>query len=276
MTSCAPVWKRSGRRLVALASLALATGACSLLPHAYEPRSPQIPDARTVPLSSGSILTFVQEGSGPTVLFVHGSIADLRIWAAQRVPALKQYQLVAYSRRYHYPNAWDGNGSDYTDANHDRDLVALIRELHLGRVHLVGADTGAQVALDVARSHPELVRSLVLIDPQTADVASDRPGFLALAEQRDQVWGEMEAALRANDDAEKAARILYDWANASPGAYQALPPPFQGEILDNARVLAFQLATSAQRTGGGGWASWKARTRALSRISPWKGGGRAW
>jgi pimeloyl-ACP methyl ester carboxylesterase len=241
MTSRSPVWKWAGRPILVLTALAQAGSGCNYLPHAYEPRSPQIPDARTIPLSSGAILTFAQVGSGQPVVLVHGAIADLRIWNAQQGTALKAFRLVAYSRRYHYPNAWDGNGSDYTEANHDRDLVALIRELGLGRVHLVGHGTGAQIALEVARAHPELVRTLVLIEPQTAGVAGDRPGFAPLAEERDRVWTGMETALRA-DDAEKAAKQLFDWANASPGAYDALPPPFKGEILDNARILPFQLA----------------------------------
>jgi len=228
-----------------LSTLALSASACSSLPHAYEPRSPQIPDARTIPLSSGAILSLAQVGSGQAVVFVHGAIADLRSWNAQQSPVLKPFRLVTYSRRYHYPNAWGGNGSDYTDANHERDLVALIREMGLGRVHLVGHGTGAQVALAVAKSRPELVRTLVLIEPQMAGVAGDRPGFAPLAEQRDQVWAAMEKALKA-DDAEKAAKQLFDWANASPGAYDALPAPFKGEILDNARLLPFQLAHPPQ------------------------------
>lgn len=224
----------------ALGLLALLAGGCQYMPHAYEPRSPQIPDARTIPLSSGAVLTFVTEGSGVPVVFVHGSIADLRIWAAQRGPAFKGTQRVAYSRRYHYPNAWSGNGSDYTDANHDADLVAIIRELHLGRVHLVGHGAGGRLALEVALAHPEMIRSLTLVEPLTPSVAAGRPGFERLAGQQDSVWVSMETALRA-DDADRAAKTLFDWENQNAGAYDALPPPFRGEIQDNARTLPFQL-----------------------------------
>jgi esterase len=229
-----------GPRPLALGLVALLGGACQYMPHAYQPHSPQIPDARTIPLSSGAILTFTREGSGPAVVFVHGSIADLRIWAAQRGPAFQKYQLVAYSRRYHYPNAWNGNGSDYTDANHDADLLALVRELQLGRVHLVGHGVGGRLALEVALAHPEVVRSLTLVEPLTPSVAAGRPGFDRLAGQQDSVWAAMEAALRS-DDADRAAKTLFDWENQNPGAYDALPPPFRGEIQDNAHILPFQL-----------------------------------
>jgi len=222
-------------------AMALLAGACQYMPHSYEPRSPQIADSRTIPLSSGAILAFVTEGSGAPVVFVHGSIADLRVWAAQRGSAFKGWQRVAYSRRYHYPNAWDGNGSDYTDANHDADLLALIRELHLGRVHLVGHGAGGRLALEVALAHPEVVRTLTLVEPLTPSVAAGRTGFDRLAGQQDAVWTAMETALRA-DDPDRAARTLFDWESQNAGAYDALPPPLRGEIQDNAGTLAFQLA----------------------------------
>jgi non-heme chloroperoxidase len=215
-------------------------GGCQYMPHAYEPHSPQIPESRTVPLP-GAILTFVTQGSGQAVVFVHGNIADLRIWSEQRGPAFKRYQVVSYSRRYHYPNAWDGNGKDYTEANNDQDLANLIRALHLGRVHLVGHGSGAQIAVEVALGHPELVRTLVLVEPATAAAAEGRPGFEPLAAERSQLAGQMQTAVRLEQD-EKAAAQLFDWASASPGAYEALPPPLKGEILDNATVLPFFLA----------------------------------
>lgn len=218
----------------------MAVSACNYMPHAYEPHSPQIPQARTIPLP-GAILTFVSEGSGQAIVFVHGNIADLRVWGEQRGPALKQYQRVAYSRRYHYPNAWDGNGSDYTEFNNQQDLVHIIRELHLGRVHLVGEGSGAQIAVGAALSNPELVRTLVLVEPAMAEAAVGRPGFETFATERAQLAEQMQTAVRLEED-DKAAKLLFNWASANPGAYDALPPPLQGEILDNARVLRFFLA----------------------------------
>ncbi len=221
----------------ALATAAVGVG-CQYMPHAYEPSSPPIPEARTIPLP-GAILTFVSEGSGPGVVFVHGNMADLRIWTDQR-PALKRYQVVSYSRRYHYPNAWSGTGADYTEANNAQDLVSLIHELHLGSVHLVGEGSGAQLAVEVALSHPGLVRTLVLVEPAMAAAAAGRPDFEPLAAAHSAL-GRTLASLKVEED-EKAAKLFFDWANASPGAYEALPPPFKGELLDNVRVLPFFLA----------------------------------
>jgi non-heme chloroperoxidase len=223
-----------------LSVCALGLSACQYMPHAYEPHSPVITEARTVPLPGG-ILTFVSAGSGQSVVFVHGNIADLRIWSEQHGAAFKRFQLVSYSRRYHYPNAWEGKGADYTEANNDQDLVNIIQALHLGRVHLVGHGSGAQIVTEVALSHPELVRTLVLVEPATAAVAVGRAGFEPLAAGRSELAGQMQVAVQ-HDDSEKAAKLLFNWANANPGAYEALPLPLQGEILDNATVLPFFLA----------------------------------
>jgi len=228
------------RRVSCALGAAVVLASCQYMPHAYEPHSPQIPEARTIPLP-GAILTFVSEGTGQPVVFVHGNIADLRIWSEQRGPPFREYQVVSYSRRYHYPNAWDGKGKDYTEANQDQDLVHLIRELHLGSVHLVGHGSGAQIAMEVALGHPELVRTLVLVEPATGTAAEDQPAFQGLAARRDELNSELEAALKL-DQAEKAAAILYDWDNASSEAYATLPLPLKGEILDNATVLPFFMA----------------------------------
>ena len=225
---------------LALAAAALALAGCQYMPHAYEPHSPPIPESRTVPVP-GNILTFTTTGSGQPIVFVHGNLADLRVWAAQLAPALQRYQLVAYSRRYHYPNAWFGNGTDYTDANNVQDLLNVIRELNLGRVHLVGHGAGAQLAAEVALGHPELVRTLVLIEPGTLAAAVMDADFANLAGERARLFAQLDTTLRAQEY-EKAARLLFDWASSSNGAYDALPPPLKGEVLDNATVLGFFLA----------------------------------
>jgi pimeloyl-ACP methyl ester carboxylesterase len=60
-----------------------------------------------------------------------------------------RYHVVAYSMRYHYPNAW-------TEGQYSYQVVALFQALNLGPVHLVGHSYGGVVAAFVAKEHPEL------------------------------------------------------------------------------------------------------------------------
>src|SRR5208282_511277 len=57
---------RLGRGALAVAALAMA--GCQYMPHAYEPQSAQIPEARTIPVQ-GAFLTFTSVGSGQPVVF---------------------------------------------------------------------------------------------------------------------------------------------------------------------------------------------------------------
>jgi pimeloyl-ACP methyl ester carboxylesterase len=74
--------------------------------------------------------------------------------------------VIAYSQRYHYPNAWIGDGSDINSTSvHAGDLAALIVSLRLGRVHLIGSSYGSDIVLRLAVEHSELVRTLVVAEP---------------------------------------------------------------------------------------------------------------
>jgi pimeloyl-ACP methyl ester carboxylesterase len=53
--------------------------------------------------ANGLSFHYVDEGSGPPVLLVHGSIADYREWSRQIAPLSQHYRVIVYSRRYHWP-----------------------------------------------------------------------------------------------------------------------------------------------------------------------------
>src|SRR5581483_9402800 len=102
---------------------------------------------------------YVERGQGTPVVFVHGSLGDYRTWGRQMEPFSQRYRVIAYSRRYHYPNRWSGDGRDYSPSLHAGDLTAILAKL-TGRepAHLVGASYGAAIALTMALNQPEAVR----------------------------------------------------------------------------------------------------------------------
>jgi non-heme chloroperoxidase len=114
---------------------------------------------------NGSGFEFIEEGHGTPVIFVHGSLNDYRIWKDQMEPFSKKYHAIAYSRRYHYPNKWTGDGSDYSIDLHAQDLAAFIKALGAGPAHLVGSSYGAYTSLMTSINSPGLVKSLVLGEP---------------------------------------------------------------------------------------------------------------
>src|SRR6185503_8015369 len=124
-----------------------------------------VPEVKSIFINGDSI-HYIDIGKGDPVVFVHGSLGDFRTWAGQMDTFAKNHRVIAYSRRFAYPNKQVINDSaDYTVIPHAKDLAEFIKALKLEPVHLVGHSYGAFIALLTTKDHPELVRSLMLGEP---------------------------------------------------------------------------------------------------------------
>ena len=94
-------------------------------------------------------------------MLLHPNTGSSRVWEYQ-IPAFtaKGYRLIMYDRRGWGRTQIDSSGPQPgTGAD---DLLALLDQLKLDRVHLVASAGGAFVGLDFALSFPQRVRSLVM------------------------------------------------------------------------------------------------------------------
>jgi non-heme chloroperoxidase len=106
----------------------------------------------------------IESGSGYPVVLVHGSASDYRTWEHQIEPLGAHFHVVAYSRRFHWPNDRIAEGAEYSMADQIDDLVNVLQTLDSDSAHVVGHSYGAYLALMVAIKNPNLVRSLVLAE----------------------------------------------------------------------------------------------------------------
>jgi pimeloyl-ACP methyl ester carboxylesterase len=189
---------------------------------------------------NGAELHYVERGMGDPVVLVHGAGAtDLRTWTGQLDPLAARYRVIAYSQRYHYPNAWAGDGSDiYSTRTHVADLAALIRELRLAPCHVVGSSYGGDIALLLAAQRPELVRTLVLGEPGLTLWLLRLPGGGALYQAYLDTIAPAARAVQ-DGDRETAARLFSD-AVLGPGVFDQLPSSTRERLKENARLLAFE------------------------------------
>lgn len=182
-------------------------------------------------------LAYVEAGRGDPMVFIHGSLEDLRIWRRQVEAFSAGYRVVAYSRRYHHPNAAPGAGDPpYTAGIHAADLAGLIEALDLAPAHLVCSSFGGCVALMLAVARPELVRSLALAEPPLIPWLPDLPGGAPLAAAF--LAGAWEPARRAfqQGDLEQGVRFFHAAVMGS-GVFDLLSPAGQRMILDNAAEM---------------------------------------
>lgn len=186
-------------------------------------------------LVRGTNLAYVEQGRGEPVVLIHGWLWDYRVWSAQVPELSKRYRVIAYSRRYNYPNTPAGSGADYSTATDVADLVALIKALKLGRAHLVGHSAGGSIALLVARDHPKLVRSLTLGEAFMPDLLAQNPEAQSHLQSLSSIVDEAHKAFQ-NGDLPGAARILTDGIVGKKGAINQMPPERRSQVLENMKL----------------------------------------
>jgi len=114
---------------------------------------------------NGDSIHYLDMGKGDPVVFIHGVVGDYRTWGAQMDEFAKNHRVIAYSRRFAFPNKQMINDSvNLTVNSHAKDLSEFLMALNLGKAHLVGHSFGANTALITAIDHPELVHSLTLAE----------------------------------------------------------------------------------------------------------------
>ncbi len=160
----------------------------------------------------------------PRVVLVHGSATDRTTWSIQRGSSLAdQFDLVARDRDF----------SRTSVAEHAADLVDQIAD----RAVVVGSSFGAVIALELARTRPDLVAGAVLIEPPMR--SADDPAL-------DSVQREFHAELerRVSRDGGPAMGEFFLQSVLGLDAYARIPVMFRersaarwAEILSDSRAL---------------------------------------
>lgn len=191
---------------------------------------------------NGLSFTYVEEGSGPTVILVHGSVSDYREWSKQLAPLARHYRVIAYSRRFHWPNLPPGTDADASLEHQADDLAAIIKTLGITSTHIVGHSYGGAVALHLTLRHPELVQTLVLSEPAVSGVLAGSAENDAALKEGQALRAEMKEAF-ATGDAERIVRTYA--ARVAPGEFEKASPEVRQMLMAN--VPAFQLDYNSRR-----------------------------
>lgn len=138
---------------------------------------------------------YEDHGSGPTVVFAHGLGGNHAIWWRQIEYFTSFYRVITFD---HQGFGLSQRGSGVTDLAPSDALAALLDELELAEVVLVGQSMGGYTCWGYAVSHAERVRALVM---------SASPGPLINRDEMD-LRERQENLHRATADLTQPERVL--------------------------------------------------------------------
>lgn len=168
-------WTAAGAGGALIGGLALYSAAMARRAERAVPRDGELIEV------NGDRLHYVDKGSGPPILLIHGLGAQLRSFAHAMVDDLARDHRVILIDRPGSGYSQRGPGASPRLSAQADTMAAFIRELGLERPLLVGHSLGGALALTVALNHPDVVGGLALIAPLTQVVEEPPPVFRSLA-----------------------------------------------------------------------------------------------
>lgn len=132
--------------------------------------------------ASGRSIHYLDEGSGPAVLFAHGFFMDATMFAPQMKAFRDTRRVISWDLRGHGQSPADRAPFTYWDQA--ADGFDLMDALEIEAATVVGMSQGGYIALRMALAQPSRVERLGLIDTQAvAASAEEKAGYGALFEQ---------------------------------------------------------------------------------------------
>jgi pimeloyl-ACP methyl ester carboxylesterase len=162
-------------------------------------------------------------------------------------PFSAKYRTIAVSLRHYFPEPWRGDG-EFSLSQHVADLIAFIKQLGVGSVHLVGHSRGGTVALYAVVADSLIAKTLVFAEgglgmakfAETDPVEQEQTAQYVRSLTAKFADGDIDGGLEA-----VMTRI------SGPGAWQAMPETSRQVFRDNAWTLvAVCLTTRAGQLWG--------------------------
>jgi pimeloyl-ACP methyl ester carboxylesterase len=120
------------------------------------------PKMKRAPVIGGE-LEYEVRGDGKPVLLIHGSHIAGALLPLMSEPSLENYRLIRYHRR-----GFVGSTKHDSPCSLERqaaDALALLRYLGVKRAHIAGHSYGGVIAMQLACDAPDVVHSLMLLEP---------------------------------------------------------------------------------------------------------------
>lgn len=179
----------------------------------------------------------------PPLVLLHGFTGSTENWRTLQAALAPQHTTIAIDLLGHGQSDAPADPARYAMAQSARDVIALLRAVVPGPVHLLGYSMGGRLALYLALAHPQRVQRLVL--------ESASPGLAEAAARRARVAS--DEALADRIEAEGVPAFVAHWEQIPLFASQrSLPDAVRSRLHEQRlRNRTVGLANSLRGMGTG-------------------------
>ena len=168
----------------------------------------------------GSKLYYETTGEGFPLVFVHGGLADSRMWGEQFYSFADHFEVIRYDAR-----GFGKSEMPKTPFYPHQDLKALLDYLEAEKAFVLGLSMGGAISIDFTLEYPERIRALILAGPSVHGFAYSEE-FLKK--------GLELFTIAQEKGAEEATSVLFE----DPFWIYTLPSPEHMKARNNMRVMA--------------------------------------
>ena len=107
-------------------------------------------------------VNFTSEGTGKTIVLLHGFLENSTMWSAISKELSKKYRIICIDLLGH--GATENHGYIHTMQNQAAMVIAVLKHLRLRKYMLVGHSMGGYIALEICKLTPNNIKGLCLMN----------------------------------------------------------------------------------------------------------------
>jgi pimeloyl-ACP methyl ester carboxylesterase len=185
--------------------------------------------------NDGLQIAYVESGSGPPIVFLHGVGATKRMWEPQLSMLSERFRCIAIDYRGYGESDVPPEASLAKDARdqkaisraaYARDVIAVMDAAKIDVAHVCGCSLGGVVALETYDAKPARVKSLALVDtfayyPDGASTIEERVATLDKLGIEEFARTRAPGVLKPDAPADLIERVRADMASIPLSVYKA-------------------------------------------------------
>jgi pimeloyl-ACP methyl ester carboxylesterase len=184
---------------------------------------------------------YEETGMGPeTVVFSHGLLWSGKMFADQVEHLKNRYRLITYDHRGQGRSEVTAGGYDMDSLT--EDAVALMTALKAAPCHFVGLSMGGFVGMRLAARHPELIKSLVLMETSAQPEPPENVPRYRLLNMMVKVLGVWAVK-------KPVMKIMFGDKFLQDGSRKALRKQWERELTSNSKTITHSVNGVIKRQG---------------------------